>query len=185
MSSEQDKEYWLREHLQYEIRMLEYTLAKIGQLPEGDDWNAYYESFAVHARNLYVFLTNDEAGNRKAKEYVDYQAQKTCRTISVFQKMRAQVLHPGKNRSTGTEEKANLGDAQAIAKWIGESFSEFAEKLRGKRYFEDLNQAYKVEDRITSLPQQTTTTNQVQTISGSPTEIAKRLRVGEWIIVQT
>jgi hypothetical protein len=41
-------------------------------------WNAHFESFAVHARNLVNFLTNRDTGNFKAAAFVagGYKATK-------------------------------------------------------------------------------------------------------------
>jgi hypothetical protein len=45
----------LRESLPYELRMLRHTHRQLSHEQNQLDWNAFLESFAIHARNLMEF----------------------------------------------------------------------------------------------------------------------------------
>ena len=126
----EDLERYLDDHLPYERMMLEYTFRKISVGQSQCDWNAYYESFAVHARNLYEFLTNGD-GNAKAHEFVpDFKAKKDQSvTVPIFSKLGAQVHHLSPSRPSEEEKKVQLTDAQAIHAWIEKHFAEFVSTL--------------------------------------------------------
>jgi len=63
MIDEKQKAY-LQEHLPYELKMLRYTYGQLLQKQHCLSWNAHFESFAVHARNLVNFLTNGDTTPR-------------------------------------------------------------------------------------------------------------------------
>jgi hypothetical protein len=54
------KRDYLEEHLPYMMKMLRYTHGQMLQKQHYLCWNAHFESFAVHARNL-VKLTHEPA----------------------------------------------------------------------------------------------------------------------------
>ena len=49
---------YLEEHLPYELLMLRHTHSTLLQTQDVLNWNAFFECFVVHARNLYNFLRN-------------------------------------------------------------------------------------------------------------------------------
>jgi hypothetical protein len=129
MNKKVDKKLlYLKEHLTYELLMLRYTAKKISQAQQQLDWNAYFESFAIHARGLYHFLVNDgDPRNFEAKHFASYKAKKTNETIRVFEKIHFQVLHMGKRREES--EKVTLNDVAAVTKWVEENINGFASQL--------------------------------------------------------
>ena len=58
MSSRQQKVMHLGDHLPYELLMLRHSYQRTFEDRYPLDWNASYEAFAVHARNLFDFLMN-------------------------------------------------------------------------------------------------------------------------------
>lgn len=125
-----EKVAYLDDHLPYERMMLEYTLGKISVEQTQCDWNAYYESFVVHARNLYQFLTNDDKGNAKACDFVrDYRASKTDSTKPTFSGLLEQVFHMSPKRPSENQHKVHLADAREFHRWIDQHFCEFLDQL--------------------------------------------------------
>ena len=67
MADEQEKIAYLEERISYELVMLNYTFMRLLTSPPSSpeeqlDFNAYLESFAVHARNLVAFLSENVSG---------------------------------------------------------------------------------------------------------------------------
>jgi hypothetical protein len=131
--TEEQKIAYLQEHLPYEVLMLRYAIDKIttGEIttPQQQlDWNAHYESFVLHARNLYMFLTNGDRSNVKASNFVpEFKAQKTNDTISTFQRLGTEAFHLGPERST--DHKVAMNEAKAVKDWLLSNFSTFVGKL--------------------------------------------------------
>jgi hypothetical protein len=175
MSSNANKAAYLQTNLCYELRMLRHALTKITQPQFPLDWNAYFQSFAVNARNLYGFLTNDDKSeNFKAKDFIEFKATKTDNSISMFQRLNPQVFHLGKNRPTDQEKQANLDHAKQVSNWIETNFAAFINGL-GVEYgskVEFWNNADPSKVKSSAVPQQPTRTNAdfpatVYTFSGS------------------
>lgn len=114
-------EAYLREHLPYELLMLRYTGQRLLENLSPLNWNAHYESFVVHARNLYKFLTNDEDVQAGAFAR-DFRAR---RPGFPTQKLNAQVLHLSAGRPIASEEKLQTSDVQACLQWIESEFAKF------------------------------------------------------------
>lgn len=129
MSREELASY-LDEHLPYERMMLDYTFGKITTQQSQCDWNAYYESFVIHARNLYNFLTNNDGTNAKAHEFVfNFKARKSTGTISISSKLLAQVHHLSPKRPSAAEQKVQADDARVLYSWIDDNFDQFIRGL--------------------------------------------------------
>ena len=110
--------------------MLYHTLHALDTISLELDWNAFFESFAVHARNLYRFLTNDDKPNYHANDFaVGFKATKTDTTKSTFEKLNQQVLHFGKWRPADNSKKANVADAEFVARWIEQNLRAFQAAL--------------------------------------------------------
>jgi hypothetical protein len=64
---------YLEEHVAYERTMLGYTYARLHDTAPGVGWNVVYESFGIHARNLYDFFRNEGKTQTpfRADDYVD------------------------------------------------------------------------------------------------------------------
>ena len=63
MSSMNQKIEHLGDHLPYEMLMLRHSYQRTLENRYALDWNAFYEAFAVHARNLFHFLINKGGPN--------------------------------------------------------------------------------------------------------------------------
>jgi hypothetical protein len=119
---------YLDDHLPYERMMLEYTFGKISAEQSTCDWNAYYESFAVHARNLYKFLGNED--DVRACDFVPgFSAAKSDETKRTFPDLLKQVLHLSQVRPSAAEQKVQLDDAREFHAWLDKHFSDFLGKL--------------------------------------------------------
>src|SRR3981189_2884944 len=114
MNEDQQKRDYLDEHLPYMLKMLRYTYGQMLQKQHYLSWNAHFESFAVHARNLVKFLTNSDARNFKAHKFVqDYKAR-VGDIQGAMAKLEQQVFHLGKNRPPTFVGKFNTEHAQEV-----------------------------------------------------------------------
>jgi hypothetical protein len=133
MTSKTKLQDHLADHLPYELAMLRYTRDQLTR-PHGQlDWNAYFESFIVHGRNLYHFLTSDDdARNMKADDYetaylpIEKERQKLQGTLI---KLHEQVLHLAKRRPTDPREKFNRTHAEKLQAWIEDEMKRFLDCL--------------------------------------------------------
>jgi hypothetical protein len=130
MASTQEKCDWLKEHLVYEYDMLRYSYAMGERLPQGPDWNAYYECFAVHARLLSKFLASDSGStNFDADDFVEgYAVKPDDRLGRRMNSMNEQVFHSGKQRKEASK-KINGGDLAQMHGWLCHAVEVFASKL--------------------------------------------------------
>jgi hypothetical protein len=127
MSTEQ-RDY-LEEHLPYELKMLRYTYGQMLQEQHYLSWNAHFESFAVHARNLVKFLTNSDTGNLKAGDFVqDYRAR-IGDEKGAMTRLLNQVFHLAKKRPKEVVDKFDTKDAKEVSDWIEKNFRDFLSKL--------------------------------------------------------
>jgi hypothetical protein len=127
MTTESEREAYLKEHLTCELLMLRYTFARLSQPQYQLEWNAYYESFALHARTLFEFLTCEkDARNFKASDFCEFKAKKDDDTNGSFFRLHAGVFHLGKDR---TDNKAGIEIAQIIMQWVEQNFQVFLTKL--------------------------------------------------------
>ena len=129
MTSKQGKVEYLTHHLSYELLMLRFTHARLHNTKHKLEWNAFLESFAVHARNLQFFLMNDkDSRNRRAEDYNPaFQASKP--PVEIKDKIAVYVVHPGKARSKEGSDKFNLERADKALPWIEKEFARFLEQL--------------------------------------------------------
>ena len=129
MADEQQKHNYLDEHLPYMLKMLRYDLGQMQQSQHYLSWNAHFESFAVQARNLVNFLTNNDSGNFKAGEFVrDFKARKG-NIGGPMAKLEQQVFHLAKSRPKGVVGKFNTEHAERVSKWVEENFADFLGEL--------------------------------------------------------
>lgn len=123
----------LRDHLPYEKMMLEYTFKKISESPTSlttEDWNAYYESFAVHARILAEFLSNKDKKNLQAGQFITgFCEAKPPNLTGPFIDLNEQVLHIGKKRPTESDKKVSIETAEKIYLWLNSAFDKFLDEL--------------------------------------------------------
>src|SRR5271169_3273197 len=107
MATQDQKIEHLTEHLPYELLMLRHTRERMSSPRYPLDWNAHYESFAVHARNLFDFLMNDATqANFKASHFSTFKASKNAEVQRLIrQDFHSQILHLGKNRESDEDRK--------------------------------------------------------------------------------
>src|SRR3981081_1240019 len=98
MNEDQQKRNYLDEHLPYMLKMLRYTYGQMLQKQHYLSWNAHFESFAVHARNLVNFLTNNDTGNFKAKDLVPAYRARISDNQGAMVLLREPVFHLAKRR---------------------------------------------------------------------------------------
>ena len=132
MSSSAKQLKWIEEHLPYEFQMFEHTAGKLAMPLPRLDWNAFYESFGVHARVLYDFLTNRAGPNNfKAKDFIaGFKSEKNNLTKDFIQRVGPQIFHPGKNRPHREVEKLSGHDCRAFAQWISDEMNRFVANLK-------------------------------------------------------
>ena len=129
MTDDQQMRDYLDEHLPYMLKMLRYTYGQMLQGQHYLSWNAHFELFAVHARNLVNFLTNSDTGNFKAHEFVrDFKARKGD-IDGPMRKLEQQVFHLAKARPKDAVGKFNSEHAGRVGEWVEENFEDFLSKL--------------------------------------------------------
>lgn len=129
MSDQVQKFNYLDEHLPYMLATLRYNFKKINQQLHFRDWNAYFESFAVNARNLTQFLDNADAGNFKARDFISGFRVRKGDIQGPLAKLRDQVFHLGKSRPREAEQKFDLTCAMVLNDWIEAGMQEFVDAL--------------------------------------------------------
>lgn len=133
--SPQQQDY-LTEHLPYILQMLRFTHNYLMTHSDGLKWNAYYEAFAVSARNLDRFLSNSDGNNFKAREFVNsHQKNKTRKLAAegIFSRIGNQVFHFGKKRPTGTVGKVNSHEIDTVYKWLEAEIVKFFDALSAEQ----------------------------------------------------
>ena len=125
------KDLYIKEHLPYETEMLRYTQSALNAVSVTRlDWNAMYESFAVHARNLYMFLTNEDGSNAKANDFVSaFRAEKDDQTKGIHQRFLTRVFRLRPKRPFLSEEKIGISDINIYFCWIEKNLESFRGKL--------------------------------------------------------
>lgn len=164
--SETELKTYLSEHLSYEVLMLRYTLKELHTTQPALRWNAMFEAFAVHARAMYDFLTNDkDARNVRAVDFApEFKASKVAEAQGKINALQGQVFHPGKRRVDGDKLKLSVSDAERIGEWVEDNMDRFIRNLP-----RELDQAYRPEeaepqnmdDAIILMPTKASATNHI------------------------
>jgi len=132
MNIDAERDAWFSEHLHYEWLMLKHCLARIQQRQESNfDRNCFLETFVLHARTLYLFLTNDDDSRSfGVKDFVPgFNSKKSDLTKGLFQKIHAQVLHLAKRRPFDAVEKFNSDNCVELYRWLDQELKEFLAML--------------------------------------------------------
>jgi hypothetical protein len=135
MSSTDEKIAFLTEHLSYEVVMLRYTHTQLARdIHHQLQWNALFESFALHASNLYDFFTNDkDARNFKARDFaISFQAKQKEKVRGTINSINSQVLHLNKSSESEGARKVNIDRSDEVFRWIEENVVSFANDLLGQ-----------------------------------------------------
>lgn len=131
------QERWLHEHLSYELLMVrhahkELQVSVIRSACEQLVWNANFGAFAMYARNLYDFLTN-EAGSRNfvAKNFaVEFEADKTP-LVGIMNNLNEQAFHPGKQRTPSNDKRrVGLVKVNTVYAWVEKNMEKFVGQLK-------------------------------------------------------
>jgi hypothetical protein len=131
------QERWLHEHLSYELLMVRHAHKEL-QVPvirsacEQLVWNANFGAFAMYARNLYDFLTN-EAGPRNfvAKNFAaEFEADKTP-LVGIMNNLNEQAFHPGKQRTPSNDKRrVGLVKVNTVYAWVETNMQKFLGQLK-------------------------------------------------------
>jgi len=130
VASDPEKCDFLAEHLLYELLMLRFAHAQILK-PQGQlTWNALYESFAVHARILFDFLTNDaHSENMQASDYNSaFEAKDPGAVRGVKNSLNPHVLHLAKIRKEA-DRKPHIDRLKKLYVWLDENLIRFGHEL--------------------------------------------------------
>lgn len=125
--SNEDLESYLREHLKYERDMLRFTYDMLFQA-KGYRWCAFFESFGLHARNLYDFLRHEgnAANTVRADDYVKGRKKPDASNIDVT--MNRSLFHLSTSRLS--KDPLNMDDAAVIGSWIDREWAIWVQQLR-------------------------------------------------------
>jgi hypothetical protein len=119
---------YLEEHLPYEVSMMEHTLERLAHTKNKADWNAFLESFCIHARNLKMFITNDRGGGSTgviARDFVEFNKRTDSNLTGAFQRLNEQTAHLSKKRTVDPTKKFTIEDARNIYKWLTPAITYF------------------------------------------------------------
>jgi hypothetical protein len=130
VSSTQEKCGFLSRHINYELLMLRFTHEKIGMVQDQLVWNAMYESFAVHARNLFSFLeSSDDNRNMRASDFNNsFDLKPPDRIDSIRKSLDPHVLHLGKVRGDA-ERKPHIDRLSELYAWLDQNLIRFGKEL--------------------------------------------------------
>jgi hypothetical protein len=127
------KRDYLEEHIPYMLKMLRYTYEQLNKPRHYLSWNAHFESFAVHARNLTNLLSNSDKGNVKADDFVrgGYKARKGD-LAQLIKRLDEQVFHLAETRPRNVIGKFSTKNAKPVFEWIESHFADFLSYLSPK-----------------------------------------------------
>ena len=124
---EADMLQYLKEHVAYERTMLGYTYARLHDTALGTGWNVVYESFGIHARNLYDFLRKEGKTQTtfRADDYVKNWPKP--KALLIFNEFDVFLFHMSTVRAE--RQKMNLGRLQQIGTWLDIQWANWVGKL--------------------------------------------------------
>lgn len=122
-----DLKAYLEEHLAYERRMLTFTFEMLFQT-DGPRWCAVFESFGIHARNLYDFLRHEGKATTtiRAVDYVPNR-KKSEALATIDAKMNSSLFHLSTSRLEN--KPVTVADAVVIGSWIDREWQAWAAQL--------------------------------------------------------
>jgi hypothetical protein len=148
----------LGDHLPYEVLMLRHSYQRTLEDRYALDWNAFYEAFAVHARNLFDFLMNKGgSSNFNARDFSASFAAREDAAVQrlINQDLYWQVFHFGKQRKSEEDEKVGKEQRKAVFECIEENFNVFTEALDrdlGPYWYPERADPEKVHGELTKAP---------------------------------
>jgi len=125
---EEDLIAYLNEHIRYEREMLGYYFKEMHETSPGLRWNMVFESFCIHARNLYDFLRHEggKTTSIRADSYVPGRAKPNANVD--FNKLDTFLFHMSKGRIE--KKKVDLAEVQALGKWLDDQWSIWVSSLK-------------------------------------------------------
>jgi hypothetical protein len=127
MSGKDERVAWMKEHLSYELLMMRFAHNELNWSDDQLEWNANYSAFALHARNLYLFLTSDKDSRiYKASDYTNLETDGKP-LHGIMDNLNQQTFHPGKQRNGA--KKVGLDKAAKVYTWVEKYMDEFIDKL--------------------------------------------------------
>src|SRR5262245_18238007 len=122
------------DHIVYELEMLRFAYNEIAKREVGLECNAFIQSFAVHARSLYEFLTSKVGyGDKNARAYhfvTDFEHADKERVKPIIEKIENQIVHTGWARTDDRTIKFNGTDMIQIVEWSEAGLRDFATRLQ-------------------------------------------------------
>lgn len=127
MATPEKLQTYLSVHISYELLMLRYTVTVLNKPISQLSGYAHYESFVIHARNLYDFLIAESKKNSNNFTSIDYGASKASKgeDYQIFNLIDPQVMHMAKLRLDTSDNKINLEKVNFMANWVEANFSKF------------------------------------------------------------
>ena len=126
-TSDGEKIEYLTKHLAYERQMLGYTFSQLHSQGNQLAWNAHFESFCIHARNLYCFLNNRKgSATLRACDFSPAWAGRSNNQI--LQNMDTFIFHLSAGRLK--RKRFDFGQVQAIGMWLDGQWASWANELQ-------------------------------------------------------
>lgn len=116
---------FLKEHVRYERMMIRHVYKELHQQKDQLIWNALYESFGVHARNLYKFLRSDDGGNIGSNSYVANRSKPEHEPL--FNMLDIFLFHMAVERDR--KDRLNKENLKVLAAWIDREWKIWTDQL--------------------------------------------------------
>ncbi len=118
---------YLTDHVKYERDMLGYTFRAMHATPPGPNWNVVFESFGLHARNLYDFLRHEgkKTNTFRADDYVPGRPKPQA--LSLFNDLDAFLCHMSAGRAE--RAKLTLERLYSLGEWLDREWSKWVNSL--------------------------------------------------------
>jgi hypothetical protein len=129
MATKQQLFEYLDEHLPYTLKQLRHSQRKINQEQHYLDWNSFFQSFAVNARNLVDFLVDKDARNMRARDFIPNYIVRKGDLAGRMNTLDQQVFHLAKVRPREPIGKIDTGAAGVVFEWIEEEMMDFLAAL--------------------------------------------------------
>jgi hypothetical protein len=123
-------------NVRYELDMMRFNLLRAREASEKGSqlgYNSHYESWAIHARNLYKFLNSDDDKNTnyRAQDYVPgFSCKKSNDTVRTLQRLDPEVFHMGTKRPKTVDKQVQIADINVFTEWVEDAFEDFLTKVR-------------------------------------------------------
>jgi hypothetical protein len=151
---------YLKEHLKYERDMLRYTYGMLFE-PGAFRWCAMFESFGIHARNLYDFLRHEgsKTNTVRADDYVPGRSKPAASNVDG--KMNSSFFHLSTSRLGNNP--VDIIDAATIGSWIDREWATWAGQL-GDRFKPLVDASEACPQRLLTAASAPSATNHIITI---------------------